>query len=111
MWCSHPRDHGESALVVHSPHSVCVCVCACVRVCVCVCVCVRVCVCACVSVCVCVCVYIICVRMWAAAGTKIRVGFSSLFFREHASGKMIQGVIHNLPRDRFEVIVFALRGQ
>eukprot|EP00037_Helgoeca_nana_P019413 m.189285 g.189285 ORF g.189285 m.189285 type:complete len:692 (-) comp24853_c0_seq2:1257-3332(-) len=40
---------------------------------------------------------------------RIRVGFSSMFFREHASGRMIQGIIAGLSRDRFEVIVFCLR--
>jgi predicted O-linked N-acetylglucosamine transferase (SPINDLY family) len=34
---------------------------------------------------------------------RIKVGFSSMFFREHASGRMIQGVIDALSRDLFEV--------
>ena len=43
-------------------------------------------------------------------GTKLKIGFSSMFFREHASGKMIQGIIANLPRDLFHVTIIAVKG-
>ena len=42
----------------------------------------------------------------AAKEKRVKVGFS--FFREHASGKMIQGVIDGLDKERFEVVVFCL---
>ena len=41
-------------------------------------------------------------------GRQIKVGFISMFFRDHASGKMIQGIIKNLPRDKVRVTVFAI---
>ena len=40
---------------------------------------------------------------------KIKVGFSSMFFKQHASGKMIQGIIAGIDRDRFEVVVFCIK--
>lgn len=39
----------------------------------------------------------------------VRVGFSSLYFKTHASAKMIRGVIENLDHDKFHIVVFALR--
>jgi predicted O-linked N-acetylglucosamine transferase (SPINDLY family) len=38
-----------------------------------------------------------------------RVGFSSLYFKTHASCKMMRGVIENLDRNKYFVVVFALR--
>lgn len=38
-----------------------------------------------------------------------RVGFSSLYFKTHASAKMMRGVIETLDRDKFHIVVFALR--
>lgn len=40
---------------------------------------------------------------------RIKVGFSSMYFRDHASGKMIQGIIEALPKDKFDIIVFAIK--
>lgn len=40
-----------------------------------------------------------------------RVGFSSLYFKTHASAKMIRGVIENLDHDKYHIVVFALREQ
>jgi len=40
---------------------------------------------------------------------KIKIGFSSMFFKTHASGKMIQGIIAGLDRARFEVVVFCIK--
>ena len=37
------------------------------------------------------------------------VGFSSLYFKTHASAKMIRGVIETLDHDKFHIVVFALR--
>eukprot|EP00041_Stephanoeca_diplocostata_P018680 m.393491 g.393491 ORF g.393491 m.393491 type:complete len:580 (-) comp21087_c1_seq26:270-2009(-) len=44
-----------------------------------------------------------------SSNRKIRVGFSSMFFRVHASGKMIQGIIEGLSRTKFEVVVFCIK--
>ncbi len=33
-----------------------------------------------------------------------------MFFREHASGKMIQGIIKNIDKSKFHVTVFCLKG-
>lgn len=43
------------------------------------------------------------------ANRKIKVGFTSMFFRDHASGKMIQGIIQNLSRSKFHVTVFSIK--
>lgn len=43
-----------------------------------------------------------------AASARVKVGFASRFFREHASGKMIQGIIAGLDPDSFEIHVFNL---
>eukprot|EP00123_Amoebidium_parasiticum_P000125 comp10318_c0_seq1/m.5119 comp10318_c0_seq1/g.5119 ORF comp10318_c0_seq1/g.5119 comp10318_c0_seq1/m.5119 type:complete len:699 (-) comp10318_c0_seq1:691-2787(-) len=40
---------------------------------------------------------------------KIRVGFSSLYFKTHASAKMIRGIIETIDHKKFHVVVFALR--
>jgi len=40
---------------------------------------------------------------------KIRVGFVSLYFKSHASSKMMKGIMKRLDRKRFEVHVFSLR--
>eukprot|EP00040_Diaphanoeca_grandis_P012577 m.63728 g.63728 ORF g.63728 m.63728 type:complete len:704 (+) comp23331_c0_seq2:120-2231(+) len=42
-------------------------------------------------------------------GQKIKVGFTSMFFKEHASGKMIQGIIEGLDRAKFEVVIFCIK--
>ena len=42
-------------------------------------------------------------------GGRIRIGFISLYFKSHASAKMMKGVMARLDRSRFEVIVFSLR--
>lgn len=42
---------------------------------------------------------------------RIRVGFVSSFFRDHTIGKLNIGFVEHLPRDRFEVTVFAVPGQ
>jgi predicted O-linked N-acetylglucosamine transferase (SPINDLY family) len=44
------------------------------------------------------------------AGRKIKLAFISMFFREHASGKMIQGIIKNIDKSKFHVTVFCLKG-
>eukprot|EP00035_Acanthoeca_spectabilis_P035903 m.36738 g.36738 ORF g.36738 m.36738 type:complete len:691 (+) comp7609_c0_seq1:62-2134(+) len=41
--------------------------------------------------------------------TRVKIGFSSMFFREHASGRMIQGVLAGLDRKLFEVVVFCIK--
>lgn len=49
-------------------------------------------------------------RVPSHAGRKLRVGFISMFFREHASGKMIQGIIEGISRSKFHVTVFCIKG-
>jgi predicted O-linked N-acetylglucosamine transferase (SPINDLY family) len=41
------------------------------------------------------------------AGSKIRVGFISAFFKNHTIGRLMQGLIANLSRDRFAVTVLS----
>eukprot|EP00039_Didymoeca_costata_P031422 m.34660 g.34660 ORF g.34660 m.34660 type:complete len:484 (+) comp8759_c0_seq2:986-2437(+) len=41
--------------------------------------------------------------------TRTRVGFISMFFKEHASGKMIQGIISSLSSELFEVYIFCIK--
>jgi protein O-GlcNAc transferase len=47
----------------------------------------------------------------ARGGRPLRVGFVSMFFREHASGKMIQGIIRDLaqPEHNLHVTVFCIK--
>jgi predicted O-linked N-acetylglucosamine transferase (SPINDLY family) len=42
---------------------------------------------------------------------RIRVGFVSTYFYSHSIGRITHGPIRDLPRDRFEVFVFALAPQ
>ncbi|NQV57796.1 MAG: hypothetical protein HQ503_18180, partial [Rhodospirillales bacterium] len=44
-------------------------------------------------------------------GGKIKVGFISAYFRRHSIGRLMQGVIENLPRDVFEVVVITQPGR
>lgn len=43
-----------------------------------------------------------------AAGGRIRLGVVSSFFRDHTIGKLNIGLVEKLPRDRFEVTLFAV---
>lgn len=43
-----------------------------------------------------------------AKGRKLRIGFVSTFFNNHTIGRTTIGHIRDLPRDRFEVMVFAV---
>ena len=42
------------------------------------------------------------------AGARIKVGFVSTYFSSHSIGRITQGLIRDLPRQRFEVFVFAI---
>lgn len=48
-------------------------------------------------------------RRTASRAKKIRVGFVSAYFCQHTIGLLNLGLIENLSRDRFEVVVIALR--
>lgn len=48
-------------------------------------------------------------RQGTGAKGRIKVGFSSMFFKNHSVGKFIQGTIAHLDPERFEVVIFALR--
>jgi predicted O-linked N-acetylglucosamine transferase (SPINDLY family) len=41
-------------------------------------------------------------------GSRIRIGFVSTHFHTHSVGRVTFGLIHDLPRDRFDVHVFAI---
>ena len=45
------------------------------------------------------------------AGQRRRIGFASFYFFEHSVGRVIRGLIEQLPRDRFEITVIFLGGQ
>ncbi|MCC6470811.1 MAG: hypothetical protein IT563_21025 [Alphaproteobacteria bacterium] len=45
------------------------------------------------------------------AGKRIRLGIVSAFFHEHTIAKLNLGLAQKLPRDRFEVTVFAVPGK
>jgi predicted O-linked N-acetylglucosamine transferase (SPINDLY family) len=45
------------------------------------------------------------------AGKRLRIGFISTFFQAHSVGRTTLGFIRDLPRDRFEVLVFAIAPQ
>ena len=47
----------------------------------------------------------------AEAPAKIRIGFISRFFWNHTIGRLMQGLISQLDRKRFEVIVFSLQSR
>ncbi len=40
---------------------------------------------------------------------KIKIGFLSAYFRRHSIGRLMQGLIHNISKDKFEVIVLTPR--
>ena len=44
----------------------------------------------------------------ARASGRLRVGFVSTYFYRHSAGRVTIGLIRDLPRDRFEVHVFAV---
>lgn len=48
------------------------------------------------------------VRNIASPSHRLRIGFVSTFFRDHTIGKLNRGVIANLCRKKFEVVVFAI---
>jgi predicted O-linked N-acetylglucosamine transferase (SPINDLY family) len=43
----------------------------------------------------------------SASRGRIRIGFISKFFRNHTIGRLMQGLVARLPRDRFEVVVIS----
>jgi len=43
-----------------------------------------------------------------AHGSKLRIGFVSSYFHSHSVGRTTYGLIRDLPRDRFDVRVFAI---
>ena len=43
-----------------------------------------------------------------AHGAKLRIGFVSTFFHSHSVGRSTYGLIRDLPRERFDVHVFAI---
>ncbi|MEI6521518.1 MAG: hypothetical protein WCO98_16000 [bacterium] len=47
-----------------------------------------------------------CLHLAPLNGRKIRIGLVSAFFKLHTIGKFNIGFIENLPRDKYEVIVF-----
>ncbi|HYC14016.1 MAG TPA: tetratricopeptide repeat protein [Stellaceae bacterium] len=52
-----------------------------------------------------------CSRGARSPGGPLRIGFVSTFFHAHAVGRTMHGLIHDLPRDRFQVHVFAITPQ
>ena len=44
-------------------------------------------------------------------GGKIKIGFISTYFRNHSVGKLMVGLILNLPRESFEIFIITQRGQ
>jgi predicted O-linked N-acetylglucosamine transferase (SPINDLY family) len=49
-----------------------------------------------------------CPRRSSFPGSKIRIGFVSTHFHTHSVGRVTFGLIRDLPRDRFDVHVFAI---
>ena len=49
-----------------------------------------------------------CGRKLFANGKRLRIGFISAHFYEHSVGKTLYGFIRDLPRESYEVLVFAL---
>jgi predicted O-linked N-acetylglucosamine transferase (SPINDLY family) len=49
-----------------------------------------------------------CRRKLFSNGKRLRIGFISAHFYEHSVGKTLYGFIRDLPRDQYEVLVFAL---
>ena len=52
-----------------------------------------------------------CVRQGFSPGRRLRIGFVSTYFHAHSVGRTTFGLIRDLPRDRFEVHVFAIAAQ
>ena len=46
---------------------------------------------------------------WRPQGKRLRVGFMSAYFCDHTLGRLNLGLVEQLPRDRFEVTVIALK--
>jgi len=49
-----------------------------------------------------------CARPGFSPGRRLRIGFVSTYFHAHSVGRTTFGLIRDLPRDRFEVHVFAI---
>ena len=49
-----------------------------------------------------------CPRKPFSSGSRIRIGFVSTHFHTHSVGRVTFGLIRDLPRDRFDVHVFAI---
>ena len=49
-----------------------------------------------------------CARQGFSPGRRLRIGFVSTYFHAHSVGRTTFGLIRDLPRDRFEVHVFAI---
>jgi protein O-GlcNAc transferase len=49
-----------------------------------------------------------CARQGFSSGRRLRIGFVSTYFHAHSVGRTTFGLIRDLPRDRFEVHVFAI---
>jgi len=41
---------------------------------------------------------------------RVRVGFVSAFFRRHSIGRLMEGLIANLPKDEFEIVIVTQPG-
>jgi predicted O-linked N-acetylglucosamine transferase (SPINDLY family) len=52
-----------------------------------------------------------CARQPSASGRPLRIGFVSTYFYTHSVGRTTLGLIRDLPRDRFDVHVFAIAPQ
>ena len=52
-----------------------------------------------------------CARQGFSPGRRLRIGFVSTYFHAHSVGRTTFGLIRDLPRDRFEVQVFAIAPQ
>src|SRR6266513_6146662 len=52
-----------------------------------------------------------CARQGFPPGRRLRIGFVSTYFHAHSVGRTTFGLIRDLPRDRFEVHVFAIAAQ
>ncbi len=52
-----------------------------------------------------------CAEQVSRNGGKIRVGFLSTYFRRHSVGRMMVGLIAQLPKEEFEVVVITTRGK
>ena len=52
-----------------------------------------------------------CARQGFSPSRRLRIGFVSTYFHAHSVGRTTFGLIRDLPRDRFEVHVFAIAAQ